>query len=201
MDVAFCNEDEAVELAGGSPEQGLDCEWDGGAGQGRMGRKQQGAVRTACRLGRLHAVACWVHVAVLLNHRPVRHCPTACRHADMAQHCRRLAVVTLGEKGCMIKETGADDVVAMPACAGVKVRWGQAVGGWLATTHIVLLEQGMRLPFHPAWQAVDTTGAVDLFAAGFLFGLLNGMDRCGEIGCMAGGAVVQTLVSKRGGDA
>lgn len=48
----------------------------------------------------------------------------------------------------------------------------------------------------PGRQAVDTTGAGDLFAAGFLFGLLNGMDlrRCGEIGCMAGGAVVQTLV-------
>lgn len=142
VDVAFCNEDEAVELAGGSPEQGLDCEWDGGAGQGRMGRKQQGAVRTACRLGRLHAVAWWVHVAVPVNHRtcdtgpttrcPAAHCDTAstaCRCADMAQHCRRLAVVTLGEKGCMIKETGAGDVVAMPACAGVKVRWGQAVGG------------------------------------------------------------------------
>lgn len=45
---------------------------------------------------------------------------------------------------------------------------------------------------------MDTTGAGDLFAAGFLFGLLNGMDllRCGEIGCMAGGAVVQTLVSE-----
>lgn len=27
VDVAFCNEDEAMELAGGSPEQGLDCEW------------------------------------------------------------------------------------------------------------------------------------------------------------------------------
>lgn len=48
----------------------------------------------------------------------------------------------------------------------------------------------------PNRQAVDTTGAGDLFAAGFLYSLINGMDlrRCGEIGCMAGGAVVQTLV-------
>ncbi|PRW60062.1 sugar kinase [Chlorella sorokiniana] len=113
VDVAFCNEDEAMELAGGTPEQGLDY---------------------------------------------------------MAQHCRRLAVVTLGEKGCLVKETGAEDVIAMPACAGVK--------------------------------AVDTTGAGDLFAAAFLYGLLNGMDlrRCGEIGCMAGGAVVQTLGAEMGRD-
>lgn len=45
---------------------------------------------------------------------------------------------------------------------------------------------------------MDTTGAGDLFAAGFLYSLINGMElrRCGEIGCMAGGAVVQTLVRR-----
>lgn len=72
VDLCFCNEDEAVELAGGaegSPEAGLD----------------------------------W-----------------------LAARTNRLAVVTLGEKGCMVKERGADDVVAMPACAGVKVG-GRAV--------------------------------------------------------------------------
>jgi sugar/nucleoside kinase (ribokinase family) len=47
---------------------------------------------------------------------------------------------------------------------------------------------------------VDTTGAGDLFAAGFLHGLIRGypLRRCGELGCMAGGAVVQTLGAEMG---
>lgn len=73
------------------------------------------------------------------------------------------AVVTLGERGCVARTRGSDVVHAQPACAGVKV--------------------------------VDATGAGDLFAAGFLYGMLRGaaLPRCAEIGCMAGGAVVQTL--------
>jgi sugar/nucleoside kinase (ribokinase family) len=41
---------------------------------------------------------------------------------------------------------------------------------------------------------VDTTGAGDLFASGFMHGVLRGAEtrRCAEIGCLAGGAVVQT---------
>ena len=47
---------------------------------------------------------------------------------------------------------------------------------------------------------MDTTGAGDLFAAGFLYSLIQGYPprRCGEIGCMAGGAVVQTLGAEMG---
>jgi sugar/nucleoside kinase (ribokinase family) len=54
----------------------------------------------------------------------------------------------------------------------------------------------------PPSQVVDTTGAGDLFAAGFLYGLIRGYPprRCGEIGCMAGGAVVQTLGAEMGRD-
>ena len=74
-----------------------------------------------------------------------------------------VAVVTLGEKGCLVQERGAAAALAAPACSGVAV--------------------------------VDTTGAGDCFAAGFLFGLLRGfpLARCAEVGCIAGGAVVQAL--------
>lgn len=43
-------------------------------------------------------------------------------------------------------------------------------------------------------QVVDTTGAGDLFTSGFLYGLLRGysLQRCCQIGCLTGGAVVQT---------
>ena len=45
----------------------------------------------------------------------------------------------------------------------------------------------------PVDRLVDTTGAGDLFASGFLFGLLEGcpLQRCCEMGCVTGGAVVQ----------
>lgn len=38
----------------------------------------------------------------------------------LAQHCQ-VAVVTLGEKGCMVKEHGSEEVILEPACSGVKV--------------------------------------------------------------------------------
>lgn len=81
--------------------------------------------------------------------------------------CTRAAIVTLGERGCLVKEHGSDDkIIAQPACGGIKV--------------------------------VDTTGAGDSFSAGFLFGVLRGNSyrRAAEIGCLAGGAVVQTLGSE-----
>jgi sugar/nucleoside kinase (ribokinase family)/predicted Rossmann-fold nucleotide-binding protein len=112
VSICFCNEDEAIEWAGGTPrttpEQGLDL---------------------------------------------------------LAQYCD-IAVTTLGEKGCLVKEKGAKETLAQPACSGVTV--------------------------------VDTTGAGDLFASGFLYSIIRGysLKRAMEIGCLAGGAVVQTLGSE-----
>jgi sugar/nucleoside kinase (ribokinase family) len=42
---------------------------------------------------------------------------------------------------------------------------------------------------------VDTTGAGDSFAAGFLYGLVNDMDveRCARLGALAAGEVVSHL--------
>jgi len=42
---------------------------------------------------------------------------------------------------------------------------------------------------------VDTTGAGDLYAAGFLYGLVNGfsLERCGEIGALLSGKVIEVI--------
>lgn len=46
--------------------------------------------------------------------------------------------------------------------------------------------------------AVDTTGAGDLFASGFLYGLTKGlsMDKCGKIGALLGGKVIEGIGAK-----
>jgi len=59
----------------------------------------------------------------------------------------------------------------------------------------VLLRNGgeaCAVPALPVAQAVDTTGAGDLWAAGFLYGLLNGRELtdCGRLGAALGAAVV-----------
>lgn len=47
----------------------------------------------------------------------------------------------------------------------------------------------------PIVKAIDTTGAGDLYASGFLYGIANDMDlqRCGEIGSFVASKVVQTI--------
>jgi sugar/nucleoside kinase (ribokinase family) len=53
----------------------------------------------------------------------------------------------------------------------------------------------VRVPAAPVTSLVDTTGAGDSFAAGFLYGLVNDMDieRCARIGALAAGEVVSHL--------
>lgn len=50
----------------------------------------------------------------------------------------------------------------------------------------------------PGVKCVDTTGAGDLFASGFLYGLVTGrtMEECGKIGSAVGGNVVQVVGPK-----
>lgn len=85
----------------------------------------------------------------------------------LSQHCR-VSVVTLGERGCLVKlvKDGDQTMIVEPAAQGVQV--------------------------------VDTTGAGDLFAAGFLYSMLQGYSvrRAAQVGCLAGGAIVQTLGSE-----
>ncbi len=46
--------------------------------------------------------------------------------------------------------------------------------------------------------SIDTTGAGDLYAAGFLYGLLNylSLDKCGEIGALLSGSVIEVVGPK-----
>jgi sugar/nucleoside kinase (ribokinase family) len=73
----------------------------------------------------------------------------------------KLAVVTRGEKGCVV--ASKDGVTAVPA--------------------------------FPIDKIVDTTGAGDLFAAGFLFGLVRGVgfEAAGRLGALAAAEVIQHI--------
>ncbi len=61
----------------------------------------------------------------------------------------------------------------------------------------VVLSDGARsdAPADPIATLVDTTGAGDLFAAGFLYGVARGRDpeTCGRMGCLAASEVIQHL--------
>jgi sugar/nucleoside kinase (ribokinase family) len=82
---------------------------------------------------------------------------------------------------------------------------GQALESLAASVDIAVLKVGRRGSFIAGGgdrirvaakgngQAKDTTGAGDLWAAGFLYGLVNGLplDRCGELGSLCGHEVCQ----------
>ena len=57
---------------------------------------------------------------------------------------------------------------------------------------IVTPDEQIRVSAQPVERVLDTTGAGDLFAAGFLFGLTSGLPlaRCGEIGSIAAAEVI-----------
>ncbi|MEM6823466.1 MAG: PfkB family carbohydrate kinase, partial [Pseudomonadota bacterium] len=62
------------------------------------------------------------------------------------------------------------------------------------SSHDVVLVRGDEeavVPVDPV-TPVDTTGAGDQFAAGFLYGFATGADlaRCGRMGCVAAGEVI-----------
>jgi sugar/nucleoside kinase (ribokinase family) len=58
---------------------------------------------------------------------------------------------------------------------------------------VVTREQTRAVPAFPIERLVDTTGAGDLFAAGFLFGLARDLDpvTCGRLGGLAAAEIIQ----------
>ncbi|MDE2377887.1 adenosine kinase [Bradyrhizobium sp.] len=60
---------------------------------------------------------------------------------------------------------------------------------------VVSAEESVAVPASPIAELVDTTGAGDLFAAGFLFGLARELPyrACGQIGALAAAEVIQHI--------
>jgi adenosine kinase len=59
----------------------------------------------------------------------------------------------------------------------------------------VSVEESVAVPASPVAQVTDTTGAGDLFAAGFLFGLARDLpfQQCGKLGALAAAEVIQHI--------
>jgi sugar/nucleoside kinase (ribokinase family) len=60
---------------------------------------------------------------------------------------------------------------------------------------VVSSEDAVAVPASPIAQLVDTTGAGDLFAAGFLFGLARDLpyQQCGQLGALAAAEIIQHI--------
>jgi sugar/nucleoside kinase (ribokinase family) len=70
-----------------------------------------------------------------------------------------------------------------------------AKGCWVVADGLVT-----EVPAYPVPHVVDTTGAGDAFAGGFLYGLVRGMDlvRCAELGSLAAAEVISHLGARPG---
>ncbi|OEL32154.1 hypothetical protein BAE44_0006829 [Dichanthelium oligosanthes] len=92
--------------------------------------------------------------------------------AFLGKYCK-WAVVTLASKGCMAKH-------------GKQVNFNS---GRIVNCTVV------QVPATGESNAVDTTGAGDLFASGFLYGLVKGLplEECCKVGACSGGSVTRAL--------
>ena len=67
---------------------------------------------------------------------------------------------------------------------------------------VVANSEVVRVPAEPVAKVVDTTGAGDLYAAGFLFGLTHGHDwlTCGRLGSICAGEIISHLGARPSAD-
>jgi sugar/nucleoside kinase (ribokinase family) len=102
-------------------------------------------------------------------------------HVDVlfANEDEAVALYEAGNLDDAIESAGAD-------CALVAITRGAAGSVVVADGY------ARQVPAEPAERVVDTTGAGDLFAAGFLFGLCRGEDlaECGRLGGIAAAEVI-----------
>jgi sugar/nucleoside kinase (ribokinase family) len=77
--------------------------------------------------------------------------------------------------------------------AGAK-KWGGIAAVTRSAKGCVIVEEGMvhEVPAAPVKRVIDTTGAGDQFAAGFLYGLTHGkgLTDCGRLGALAAAEVI-----------
>jgi sugar/nucleoside kinase (ribokinase family) len=77
--------------------------------------------------------------------------------------------------------------------AGAK-KWGGIAAVTRSAKGCVIIEEGMvhEVPAAPVKRVIDTTGAGDQFAAGFLYGLTHGkgLTDCGRLGALAAAEVI-----------
>jgi sugar/nucleoside kinase (ribokinase family) len=90
-------------------------------------------------------------------------------------------------------EAALDEIAGMCNIAVVKVgKNGSFIKSGSQKVHVDAI---------PA-KVIDTTGAGDLFAAGFLYGYANGfsLEKCGKIGAILAGNVIEVIGAKISGD-
>ncbi|GAQ87987.1 pfkB family carbohydrate kinase [Klebsormidium nitens] len=95
-------------------------------------------------------------------------------------------------------DAGQGPVCAAEAALDVLAQWCPTVVVMLGPRGCIARtagRQAVRIPALPNARPLDTTGAGDLFASGFLSGLLRGrpLEECCRLGCAAGGAVIREL--------
>lgn len=96
--------------------------------------------------------------------------------------------------GNEIETTGLFDTASVDAAVTCLEKLGLTAAVTLGADGAVVVGAGeaARVPAAPVAQVVDTTGAGDLYAAGFLVGLTRQVDlrTCGRLGALAAGEII-----------